>query len=117
MHDEALAAGKLAEAERALVAGGVPAQACEMYMRAAKHADALRLCERYHLAGLQEALLALVRQPAFCLVQHSLPTEACGLALAIMLTLTTLSAAACRLVCSALHWCVGFLALRRPGRC
>ena len=39
----------------------MPAQAAEMYMRAAKYADALRLCERYHLAGLQEALLALVR--------------------------------------------------------
>ena len=54
-------AGKLGEAERALVAGGVPGQACDMLMRAGKYADALRLCERYHLEGLPQALLALVR--------------------------------------------------------
>ena len=50
----------LAEAEKALVAGGVPGDAFDMHMRAGRYQDALRLCERYHLAGMQQALTALV---------------------------------------------------------
>ena len=56
-------AGKLAEAEKALVAGGVPGDAYDMHMRAGKFQDALRLCERYHLAGMQQALTSLVQKP------------------------------------------------------
>ena len=51
----------LADAEKALVAGGVPADAFDMHMRAGRFQDALRLCERYHLSGMQQALTARVR--------------------------------------------------------
>ena len=56
----------LPEAEKALVAGGVPADAFDMHMRAGRFQDSLRLCERYHLSGLQQALTALVSCCCLC---------------------------------------------------